>query len=88
MPDEDQGYVYVNLQLPDAASLQRTDEVCRQVEKILHETPGVDHCTTVCGFSLLSLAQTTYSAFFFVTLKDWHERNAARGTVPGHPGRT
>ena len=74
LPDEDQGYVYVNLQLPDAASLQRTDEAARQVEKIILDTPGVDHCTTVCGFSLLSLAQTTYNAFFFVTLKDWHAR--------------
>jgi hydrophobic/amphiphilic exporter-1 (mainly G- bacteria), HAE1 family len=74
LPDEDQGYVYVNLQLPDASSLQRTDAACRDVEKIINETPGVQHCTSVVGFSLLSLAQTTYNAFFFVTLKDWHER--------------
>jgi HAE1 family hydrophobic/amphiphilic exporter-1 len=76
MPDEDQGYVYVNLQLPDAASLQRTDEVCRQAEKIILSTPGVRHCASVVGFSLLSVANATYSAFFFVTLEPWSQRQA------------
>src|SRR5437016_3862675 len=55
LPDEDQGYVYLNLQLPNAASLQRTDEVCRRIEKIMAETPGVEYTTSVIGFSLLSL---------------------------------
>ncbi len=74
MPDEDLGYLYVNIQLPQAASLQRTDEVCRQIEQILHDTPGVKHYTSVVGFSLLSTAYSTYSGFFFVTLKDWSVR--------------
>jgi HAE1 family hydrophobic/amphiphilic exporter-1 len=74
LPDEDQGFFYVNLQLPNAASLQRTDEVCRKIESILAQTPGVEYTTTVAGFSLLSQVQTTYNGFFFVTLKPWEER--------------
>jgi len=74
LPEEDQGYVFVGLQLPYAASLQRTDEVCRQVEKIIASTPGVDNYVTVVGFSLLSGVQNTYSGFFFVQFKPWSER--------------
>src|SRR5579884_2877503 len=74
LPDEDQGYLFMNLQLPNAASLQRTDEVARRIEKILAQTPGVEYTTSVIGFSLLSFVQTSYNAFFFVTLKPWDER--------------
>jgi multidrug efflux pump len=74
LPMEDQGYVYLNVQLPLAASLQRTDEVCKRIEAILLETPGIQHVTTVVGFSLLSTVQTTYNGFFFVTLAPWEER--------------
>ena len=65
---------YVNLQLPNAASLQRTDEVCRKIENLIAQTPGVKYTTAVAGFSLLSSVQTTYSGFFFVTLEPWKER--------------
>ncbi len=75
LPDEDQGFFYVNVQLPKAASLQRTDAVCRKIEAILSQTPGVKHVTTTIGSSLLSGVQSTYSGFFFVTLKPWQERN-------------
>src|SRR5207248_3359578 len=74
LPEEDQGYIYAAVQLPDAASLERTDETCRKIENILLNTPGVQYVTSVVGFSLLSLVQNTYSAFFFVTLKPWDER--------------
>ena len=74
LPDEDQGFFYVNLQLPKAASLQRTDDICRKIEAILSQTPGVKHVTTTIGSSLLSGIQSTYSGFFFVTLKPWKER--------------
>jgi len=74
LPDEDQGYVYLNLQLPNAASLQRTDEVARRIEKIMAQTPGVEYTTSVVGFSLLSFVRTSYNAFFFVTLKPWNDR--------------
>src|SRR5262249_41477792 len=74
LPEEDQGYLYLAVQLPDAASLQRTDAVCRSVEKILADTPGVRSYNTVVGFSLLSRVNATYNAFFFVTFEDWGER--------------
>lgn len=75
LPEEDQGYVFVALQLPQAASLQRTSAAARQVEDILMHTPGVQGVTSVIGFSLLSLVQSTYNAFFFVTEKPWDERS-------------
>ncbi|MFO7684824.1 MAG: multidrug efflux RND transporter permease subunit [Desulfobacterales bacterium] len=74
LPEEDQGFLYAGVQLPDAASLQRTDATTRELEKIIMETPGVQFCTTVTGFSLLSGVSNTYSGFFFITLKPWHER--------------
>jgi hydrophobic/amphiphilic exporter-1 (mainly G- bacteria), HAE1 family len=74
LPEEDQGYMYVALQLPDAASLQRTDQVCKEIEDFLRKTPGVKNTTSVIGFSLLSLVYDSYHAFFFVTFKPWSER--------------
>src|ERR1700677_1098249 len=76
LPDEDQGYLFINLQLPNAASLQRTDRAARAVEKILADTPGVKYTTSVIGFSLLSFVRTSYNAFFFVTLDDWDQRKS------------
>jgi len=76
LPQEDQGYAFVALQLPNAASLQRTDAAARKVEQILANIPGVQGYTSVLGFSLLSQVQATYNAFFFVTLKPWAERRA------------
>src|SRR5437667_368147 len=66
--------VFLALQRPDASSLERTDQACRKTEDFLKQTPGVQYTTSVIGFSLLSLAQNTYSAFFFVTFKPWSER--------------
>jgi HAE1 family hydrophobic/amphiphilic exporter-1 len=74
LPVEDQGYVFVVAQLPYAASLERTDAVCKKIEDILKNTPGVKYYTTVEGFSLLSQVQATYNAFFFVTLQPWGQR--------------
>ncbi len=80
LPEEDQGYVFVALQLPNSASLQRTSAAARQVEDIIMHTPGVQGCTSVIGFSLLSRVQDTYSAFFFVTEKPWDQRNSDNET--------
>ena len=74
LPDEDQGYAYVNLQLPNSASLERTSQAATQIENILANTPGVKYSTSVIGFSLLSFVRTSYNAFFVVTLKPWDER--------------
>ena len=77
LPEEDQGYIYVGLQLPNAASLQRTSEVAAKVEEIMKNTPGVKTYTSVIGFSLLSTVYNTYSGFFFVNFKPWSERTKA-----------
>ena len=74
LPDEDQGYFYVNLQLPSAASQERTERASRKIEAILKDTPGVENTTSIVGFSLLSFTRSTYNAFFFVTLKPWDDR--------------
>jgi hydrophobic/amphiphilic exporter-1 (mainly G- bacteria), HAE1 family len=74
LPDEDQGYFYLNVQLPDAASLQRTEHVVSEIDRILGNTPGIEHVTTVIGFSLLSFVRTSYNAFAFVSMKDWAGR--------------
>ena len=76
LPEEDQGYFYMNVQLPTGASLQRTDDVAKKIEGILNETPGVQTYNTIVGFSLLSFVNTTYNAFYFVTLKPWGERGS------------
>jgi hydrophobic/amphiphilic exporter-1 (mainly G- bacteria), HAE1 family len=76
LPEEDQGYLFVALQLPDASSLQRTSEAAKKVEEILLKTPGVDHVTTVIGYNMLSGVQNTYSSFFWVTLKEWKDRKS------------
>jgi HAE1 family hydrophobic/amphiphilic exporter-1 len=74
VPEEDQGYFYMNVQLPPASSLQRTGAAAAKVEEILSRTPGVQSYNTVVGYSLLSQVSATYSAFYFVTLEPWHER--------------
>ena len=76
LPDEDQGYLYINLQLPTAASLQRTDDVAAKIENVLAKTPGIEHTNSVVGYSLLSSVRTSYNAFFFVTLKPWDDRTS------------
>jgi hydrophobic/amphiphilic exporter-1 (mainly G- bacteria), HAE1 family len=81
VPSEDQGYFYANLQLPEAASLQRTAVACQKVEDILRKTPGVEYVTTIAGFSLLSQVNTTYNGFFFVSLKSWDERKSPQEQV-------
>ena len=87
LPDEDQGFAFVALQLPEAASLQRTSEASREVEGILMHTPGVKYVSSVVGYSLLSGVTSTYSSFFFVTFKDWAERTSPEesyAAIKGH----
>ena len=74
VPQEDLGYLSLNISLPEAASLQRTEETCKKIAQILKQTPGVQNYLMVMGLSLLSIAQSSYNAFCFVTLKEWGER--------------
>ncbi|MGA7522822.1 MAG: multidrug efflux RND transporter permease subunit [Acidobacteriaceae bacterium] len=76
IPQEDQGYLFVALQLPDAASMQRTDAAAQQVSDALLRTPGIQGVVGVDGFNLLTLTESTNTAFFFVTLKSWGVRTS------------
>jgi HAE1 family hydrophobic/amphiphilic exporter-1 len=85
LPEEDYGYVLLNVQLPAAASLERTDQVLTKIEGILGKTEGVQAYTTIGGFSLLTRTAASYQGFFFIGLTPWHERTsrqlAARAIV-------
>ena len=83
LPMEDQGYFFLNVQLPDASSLERTTAVCKKIEAILAQTPGVEHYNTIGGYSMLTGTSASYTAFFFVSLKPWEERKEAHETVYG-----
>jgi HAE1 family hydrophobic/amphiphilic exporter-1 len=76
LPEEDYGYAVLNVQLPPAASLARTDQVLKKVEGILGTTEGMRYYTTVGGFSLLTRISASYQGFFFLGLKSWHERTS------------
>ncbi len=74
IPEEDQGYAFLQIQLPDAASLQRTDAVMRKIDDMLTHTHGVLSFSGISGFSLLSNTSASYSGFYFLQLEPWHER--------------
>ncbi|MCX2743027.1 efflux RND transporter permease subunit [Mangrovivirga sp. M17] len=75
LPEEDQGYFFVNIQLPNASSLQRSDQVAKKVEDILIENENVEYVTTATGFSMLAGSFIPNSGFIFVKLKNWDERD-------------
>ncbi|HWB98862.1 MAG TPA: efflux RND transporter permease subunit, partial [Bryobacteraceae bacterium] len=83
LPEEDQGYVLLSVQLPNAASLQRTDAVCRKIEQVIRQLPAVETYTNVVGFNFLSQVQNTYSAFFFLKLRPWEERKTREEQAAG-----
>ena len=83
LPEEDQGYLLVQAQLPDGASLQRTDVVTHKMEEIIKNTPGVQHYVAISGFSILSGTNSSYSGFFFVPLKPWDERKSEAESAAG-----
>jgi HAE1 family hydrophobic/amphiphilic exporter-1 len=76
LPEEDYGYFLMNIQLPPAASLERTDAVARKVDELLSKTEGVGAYNTIVGFSLITRVTASNNAFYFVQLKPWEERRA------------
>jgi multidrug efflux pump len=78
LPEEDYGYMFLNVQLPPAASLERTNDVCKKVESILASTDGVEYYNAIGGFSLLNRVSASYNGFFFVALKPWNERRSSQ----------
>lgn len=83
VPDEDQGILMINVQLPNASSLERTRQVCRKVDAILERTPGVERFNVIGGMSFLSGTFTPNSASYFVRLKDWKERTTPDTQLAG-----
>lgn len=83
LPDEDYGYLLLNVQLPPAASLERTDAVLKKVEAIIDRTDGIQAYNTIGGFSLLTRVSASYNGFFFVILKPWGERSSTELSAQG-----
>src|SRR5262249_55843791 len=77
IPAQDKGYLLVNLQLPDSASVQRTAQVMHDMEEIAHGTPGVKHTVAVAGQSILLNANAPNFGAMFIMLDDFHKRTAA-----------
>jgi HAE1 family hydrophobic/amphiphilic exporter-1 len=78
VPEEDQGYVLAALQLPDAASLERTQSAMAAVEQVIAEIDAIESYTTVSGFSMLTGTTQSNAGFIFLQLKDWDERTHQR----------
>jgi len=98
VPEEDQGYAFIQLQLPDAASLQRTDAVMRKMDDILAHTHGVQGYDAIVGFSLLSNTSASYNRFLFPsvrsvartrgfrTLRKWFDADSEPENARGNSG--
>jgi HAE1 family hydrophobic/amphiphilic exporter-1 len=74
LPDEDQGYFIMNVQLPEAASLQRTGAVMKQIDQILKNEPGVRYYNAIAGYSILSQVSSTRSGLYFCQLIPYDQR--------------
>ena len=74
VPDEDQGYLFAVLQLPPAASLERTAAAMAQLKQITREVPGIEGIASLAGFNLLTGLTTSYNGTAFLRLKPWHQR--------------
>jgi HAE1 family hydrophobic/amphiphilic exporter-1 len=74
LPDEDNGYALIGVQLPDAASLQRTKAVFKKVEAILGRTEGVRTYNTIAGYSFFTRSAASYAGTAFIGFKPWSER--------------
>ena len=83
IPEEDQGYAFIQIQLPDAASLQRTDAVMRKLDDLLSHLHGVQSFSGISGFSLLSNTSASYTGFYFLQLDPWEERKTEELSANG-----
>src|SRR5215472_6719609 len=83
IPEEDQVYAFLHLQLADAASLQRTDAVMRKLDDMMTNTHGVKSFSGISGFSLLSNTSASYTGFYFLQLEPWDERRTPELSANG-----
>lgn len=87
LPNEDQGALFLDIQLPDAASLDRTQEIMAGLQKTLSETEGVDNVITVAGFSLLQGSLAPNGGFGLASLRPWDERTEPHLQIDAILGR-
>ncbi len=86
LPIEDQGYLLCNVQLPDAASLERSSEVARQIDTILEdiqEESGIRNWVSIAGYSLLDSTNASNTAAVFISLKPWEVRKTPQSSMEG-----
>ncbi len=83
LPTEDQGYMMVNIQLPDGASMDRSEATAAKVTKIFENTPGVANIVTVSGYSFLSGSNASNYASGFIFFKNWSERKDPQEQLQG-----
>ncbi|MDK2956586.1 MAG: multidrug efflux pump [Desulfovibrionales bacterium] len=81
VPEEDQGYFLANVQLPPAASLERTNQCMRKMEAYLKKAPGVQDVLTLGGLNLLNNSYSSYAGSMFIILKPWSERTTPELSV-------
>ena len=74
IPDEDKGYMFIAIELPEGASLQRSDELLKQVEEIVNNTQGVRSALALSGMNILNNLNVPNAALMFIGLDDWEER--------------
>ncbi len=82
VPNEDQGYFYAVFNLPDGASMERTDQLMRRAEADVRTIPGIGEVLTMGGLNLLTNAYTSNNASLIVMLKPWEERGHAEEQLP------
>ena len=87
VPTEDQGYMFVNVQLPDGASSERTQQVLRDVQEIYQETPGISDWVSIAGYSLLSGNAGSNLGLSVVIFEPWEERETPQLSQEGIVGR-
>ena len=88
VPDQDQGYYFAVLQLPDGSSMERTDALTKKGEKFLETLPGVKGVVTMGGLNLLTNTYGSNFATFILLLEDWGERDAAEEKIQALMART
>jgi HAE1 family hydrophobic/amphiphilic exporter-1 len=87
VPSEDQGIVLVNVQLPNGASLERTDAVMQKIEAIFRGIPGVESYNTVGGMAMITNTFQPNVGSFFIRLEPWDERTTPEESLAGILGR-
>jgi hydrophobe/amphiphile efflux-1 (HAE1) family protein len=87
LPTEDKGYFAIGVQLPDAASKQRTEDVVKQIEGILRKEPMVKNIVALVGLDILTQSNQTNSATIFILLHPWDERRDKSQSLDAILGR-